>query len=118
MSRIQVSRGTLAQSVHADTGLERSGMDRHVAAPQDHEPPMWKAARKLEAEFGGLFGISGAYGFLRADWEATVISTAVHYEASGTPAEAEAHMREQLRRACVRAGIDPPALAGAPGASL
>ena len=102
------------RAVHAGTGQERSGMDRHVAAPQDHEPPVWRSARILTAEFGGLFAVEGRYGFLRADWADRV--TPVHYEAHGPGAEEE--MRRQLRVACVRAGIDPPALAGAAGAAL
>ena len=58
----------MRMAVHAATGDERGGLDGHAAAPQNYEPPLWRAARILTDEFGGAFDISARFGMLRADW--------------------------------------------------
>ena len=56
----------MRKAVHAGTGREK-GPDGHLAAPQDFEPPLWKAARELTAEFGRRFTVTARLGLLRAD---------------------------------------------------
>jgi hypothetical protein len=85
----------MRKAVHSASGRE-TGEDGHIAAPQDSEPPLWKAARELEAEFGGAFRISARFGFLRADWADVV--TPEHFEA----ADAD-EMRPRLKAALAAA---------------
>jgi hypothetical protein len=89
----------MRKAVHAATGEERGGPDGHLASPIDHEPVLWKAARVLAEEFGGVFSISARFGFLRADW--ANIGTPVHYEA-----DTEEEMRGRLREAVAEAGLE------------
>jgi hypothetical protein len=97
----------LRRAVHAATGDERGGPEGHLAAPADFEPPLWRAARELRAEFGGVFEVGARFGVLRADWADRPHGVAVpHYTAEGIGAEAA--MRAKLRRALIAAGIDPP----------
>lgn len=97
----------LRRAVHAATGMERGGPEGHLAAPVDFEPPLWRAARELGAEFGGDFEISARFGVLRADWADRPRGvTAPHYTAAGMRAQEE--MRATLRRALIAAGMDPP----------
>lgn len=98
------------RAVHADTGLEIGDLDRHAAAPQNFEPPLWKSARILSAEFGGRFDISARFNFLRADWAGAGV--AQHYEA-----DTEDEMRVILRSAFKSAGLPLPELAAAKGVS-
>ena len=87
----------LRKAVHAATGHER-GFDGHLAAPLDYEPPLWKAARELAAEFEGVFTISARFRFLRADWARLPPGVvAGHFEA---PCEEE--MRQKLKAAIAR----------------
>jgi hypothetical protein len=97
----------LRRAVHAATGDERGGPEGHIAAPVDCEPPLWRAARELRAEFRGLFDFSARFAVLRADW-ADLPHTAVapHYTTSGPNALEE--MRGKLRRALIAAGVSPP----------
>jgi hypothetical protein len=90
----------LRKAVHAATGLERGLPEGHLAAPIDFEPPLWKAAREITAETGGLLDISARFGFLRADWKLRPGVVAGHFEA-GT----EQEMRQKLRRALIAAGL-------------
>jgi len=100
------------RAVHAATGDERGAPDGHLVAPVDFEPPLWRAAREIAAEFRGLFTLTARLGVLRADWaDPPLRVTARHYTAEGPGAEAG--MRAQLRRALIAAGIAPPAGAGA-----
>jgi hypothetical protein len=95
------------KAVHADTGYEHGDLDRHNAAPQNYEPPLWKSARILTAEFGGAFEIGARFNFLRADWAGAGV--AEHFEA-----DTEDEMRTKLRNACRSAGLEPPVLATMP----
>jgi hypothetical protein len=92
--------GALRKAVHAATGAE-NGPDGHAAAPVGCEPPLWRAARELEAETGGLFAVSARFGFLRADWaDPPPGAVAGHYTADD-----HAAMRARLRRALISAGM-------------
>jgi hypothetical protein len=73
-------RGEVA--FHARTGL-RQGLGGHVAEAVDLEPPLWKAAREIQAGYGGAFTVTAWLGILRADWStaATGDTTAAHYTA-------------------------------------
>jgi len=87
----QVTGG--ARPVHAGDG-SAFGPDGHRVEPVAAEPPLWKAAREIEARYGGLFTVSARFGFLRADWTARALGpgmVAVHYEAHD-----EDEMRRQL----------------------
>jgi hypothetical protein len=78
------------KAVHAATGLETGGPEGHLAAPVDHEPPLWKAARELAGEYEGAFTLDARFGFLRADWKRVPPGDlAAHFEADG---------KEQMRR--------------------
>lgn len=100
----------LRRAVHAATGDERGGPEGHLVAPVDFEPPLWKAAREITADFRGLFVLSARLGVLRADWADPPRGvTARPYTADGLGADAK--MRAQLRRALIAAGITPPPLA-------
>jgi hypothetical protein len=77
------------KAVHAATGRE-TGPDGHLAAPVDHEPPLWKDARELAAEYGGVFAVTARFGFLRAEWS--------HVRPGALAAHFEADDREQMRR--------------------
>jgi hypothetical protein len=79
-------------------------------APQNYEPPLWRSARILAAEFDGLFEISARFNFLRADW--TGGGVAEHFEA-----DTEDEMRAKLSAAYISAGLQPPALAMVPEAA-
>ena len=60
------------------------GGDGHRIAPVDHEPPLWRAAREITADYHGAFTIDATFGFLRADWSPGVLpegATRAHYEA-------------------------------------
>lgn len=71
------------RAVHAATGRE-AGPDTHLAAPVDHEPPLWKAARELAGEYDGVFTLDARFGFLRADWARVPPGAlAAHFEADG-----------------------------------
>src|ERR1700678_2817482 len=59
---------TLRPAYHEATGSETGAPDGHLALPVEYEPPLWKAARELEEETGGLFALDARSGFLRADW--------------------------------------------------
>jgi hypothetical protein len=75
-------RGGVA--VHALTGSRAGLADGHLAEAVDQEPPLWKAAREIEAEYGGTFTVGAPLGILRADWSKAVVghfATAVHYTA-------------------------------------
>jgi hypothetical protein len=75
-------RGKVA--VHALTGHRADLTDGHLAEAVDQEPPLWKAAREIEAEYGGTFTVGAPLGILRADWSTAVVghfATAVHYTA-------------------------------------
>ena len=89
----------LRKAVHKATGW-KTGPDGHIADPISYEPPLWKAARELEAETGGLFTLSARFGFLRADWANPGHGvTAPHYTADD-----KAAMQVKLRRALIAAG--------------
>jgi hypothetical protein len=91
----------LRKALHAATGAEKGAPDGHIAAPIDYEPPLWEAARELEAETGGLFSVSARFGFLRADWKKLAPGVvAAHYTADD-----KAEMQVKLRRALIRAGL-------------
>jgi hypothetical protein len=99
----------MRKAVHAATGAEK-GDDGHLAAPVDREPPLWKAARELKEETGGLFAFDARFGFLRADWANLRPGVvAVHYTADD-----KAAMRLKLRRALIQAGVgqDTPIMRG------
>jgi hypothetical protein len=86
-------------TVHRGTAL-RDGPDGHNARPVDAEPPLWEAARRITADYGGAFILTAPFGFLRADQAAPAAGparTAVHYEAPN-----EAEMRRQLDEAIAR----------------
>jgi hypothetical protein len=102
----------MRMAVHAATGDERGGLDGHAAAPQNYEPPLWRAARILTDEFGGAFDISARFGMLRADWAGG--GCAEHFEAVGENAEEE--MRARLRAAFISAGREPSAIPEPAGA--
>jgi len=86
-----LKRGDLA--VHARTG-RAAGLDGHPVSPVGTEPPLWKAAREIQADYGRVFTVSARFGFLRADWAGTGTGTPVHYEAPD-----EAGMRARLDEA-------------------
>jgi hypothetical protein len=91
---------SLRKAVHAATGAEKGAPDGHIAAPIDYEPPLWQAARELEAETGGLFTVSARYGFLRADRADLAPGVvAAHFTASD-----KAEMQVKLRRVLIAAG--------------
>lgn len=93
------------KAVHAATGRERAP-DGHLAAPLDYEPPLWKAARELAAEFEGVFTVRARFGFLRADWARLPPGViAGHFEA---PEEKD--MRWKLKAAIAGTWLDtaPP----------
>lgn len=107
----------LRRAVHAATGDERGGPERHIAAPVDCEPPLWAAARVLRDQFRGLFDFDARFGILRADWaDLPCGALAPHYTTSGPNALED--MRGKLRRALVAAGIAPPPLRVAEDATL
>lgn len=97
----------MRKAVHEATGDEQGDLDRHNAAPQNYEPPLWRSARILTAEFGGALEISARFNFLRADWAAGGV--AEHFEA-----DTEDEMRAKLRAAYVSAGLELPGLATVP----
>jgi hypothetical protein len=67
--------------VHS-SNRKRLHPDGHVVAAVSSEPPLWKDARELEAEFCGVFKIVARFGVLRADWAEPCLSgLAEHYEA-------------------------------------
>ena len=100
----------LSRDVHAATGDERGGPERHIVAKVDCEPPLWRAARELRAQFRGLFDFDARFGVLRADWADLPRGvTLPHYTTSGPNALEE--MRGRLRRALIAAGINPPSRA-------
>ena len=87
----------LGNAAHTATGSETGPPDGHLAAPMDYEPPIWKAAREIAAEYGGAFTLDARFGFLRADWSPLAIGpgvTAAHYTAPD-----EADMLRQLDQA-------------------
>jgi len=86
-----ITRG--GRPVHARTGRE-SDLDGHRASPVGTEPPLWKAAREIQADYGRVFTVSARFGVLRADWAGTGTGTPVHYEAPD-----EAGMRARLDEA-------------------
>jgi hypothetical protein len=97
----------LSRDVHAATGDERGGPERHIVAKVDFEPPLWAAARVLRAQFRGLFDFDARFGVLRADWADLPRGvTLPHYTTSGPGALEE--MRGKLRRALIARGIRPP----------
>jgi len=81
------------RAVHARTGRQ-AGADGHPASPVGTEPPLWKAAREIAADYGRLFTVDARFGILRADWAAECPGTPVHYEAAD-----EAGMRARLDEA-------------------
>lgn len=98
-------------SVHAET-LRRTGPDGHQASAVAGEPPLWKAAREIEADYGGAFTVTAKFGILRADWSpgAGAGAAAGHFEAGGPetdPGAAGADLRRRLDEAvreALRAG--------------
>lgn len=91
--RAVLSGGT---AVHAAT-FSRTGPDGHAADVTDREPPLWQAARRIEADYGGAFTVTARFGILRADWTTEAIGrgvTAAHYEARD-----EESLRRQLGEA-------------------
>jgi len=98
------------KAVHAATGFEQGGLDKHNAAPQNYEPPLWRSARILTAEFDGVFDISARFNMLRADWAGGGV--AEHFIA-----DSEEELRGKLTAAFTGAGLRPPALAEAPEAA-
>ena len=79
------------RAVHAATGREQ-GPDTHLAAPIGYEPPLWKDARELAAEYGGVFVIGARFDFLHAEWARVPPGAVVpHYEADD-----KAGMRHRL----------------------
>jgi hypothetical protein len=86
--------------VHATT-FTRSGLDGHTAHAVGEEPPWWKAARRIAADYGGTFTVTAALRILRADWVTGPGVTAVHYTASGggDVHAAEEDLRRQLDEA-------------------
>lgn len=77
-------------AVHAATLARAGSPDGHDAMAVSEEPPLWKAAREIEADYGGAFTVSARFGFLRADWAA--------WSGKGTPAHYEAPGEDGLRR--------------------
>lgn len=109
------------KAVHADTGQEGGRPDGHLAAPISYEPPLWRAARVLGAEFPE-FHLDAWLGILRADWaNLPVAAVAAHFTVPGTDAEAaeaEQQMRRKLKAALAAVqpeGTDMPELAAVPG---
>ena len=101
---------TLRPAYHAATGSETGAPDGHLVAPVDYEPTLWKWARELKAETGGLFTFDARFGFLRADWaNPDPRRVASHYTADD-----KAAMRLKLRRALIQAGLgqDTPIMRG------
>jgi hypothetical protein len=97
----------LSRDVHAATGDERGGPERHLVAKVDFEPPLWRAVRELRGQYRGLFDFDARFGVLRADWSDLPRGvTLPHYTTSGENALEE--MRCKLGNALVRAGITPP----------
>lgn len=90
---ISGSEPEISKAVHAATGLEL-GADGHLVAPIDHEPPLWKAAREIQADYAGTFEVDAKFGFLRADWVVSGGGTPVHFEA-----RTEQEMRARLAEA-------------------
>jgi hypothetical protein len=86
-----ITRG--GRPVHARTGSE-CGPDGHRASPVGTEPPLWKAAREITADYGRMFTVRADHGFLRADYAVPGAGTAVHYEAPN-----EQEMRDRLDEA-------------------
>jgi hypothetical protein len=78
----------LGRTVHAATG-RALGPDGHVADPVDREPPLWRAAREIAADYGGAFDVDANFGTLHAYWSQAVTGpgmTPFHY---GAPDETE-----------------------------
>lgn len=82
--RAAYSGGT---SVHAET-LRRTGPDGHQASAVAGEPPLWRAAREIGADYGGAFAVSAKFGILRAGWA----------QPGAPPGHFEADDEEGLRR--------------------
>lgn len=80
--------------VHARTGHAAGAPDGHPASPAVTEPPLWRAAREIAADYDGTFTLTARFGFLRADWASPGTGTPVHYEAPD-----EAGMRLRLDEA-------------------
>jgi len=93
--RVTISGGDpeISRAIHAATGREL-GADGHLVAPIDHEPPLWKAAREIAADYAGTFEVDAKFGFLRADWVVGGGGTPVHFEA-----RTEKEMRARLAEA-------------------
>jgi hypothetical protein len=77
-------------AVHAATRSRSGALDGHPASPVDQEPPLWKAAREIEADYKGVFTLTARFGFLRADWAAS--------RCTGTPGHFEASTEQDMRR--------------------
>lgn len=91
---------TAGKAVHAARGNPLGYPDGHRAAPVDREPELWRAARRIAADYGGMFTLTARFGILRADWQpGKTLSpgTPAHYTAPG-----EAAMRYQLNAAVMR----------------
>lgn len=90
-------------AVHAAT-LNRSGDDGHAAGATATEPPLWRAARQVAADYGGAFKVEAAYGNLRATWTWEALSalgeqgTSVRYTARDS-SDPEGDLRRQLDEA-------------------
>jgi len=104
----QLAAASGGTAVHAASGL-RLGDYGHPVDPVDREPELWRAAREIAADYGGMFTLDARFGFLRADWsEAPAVPGAVaaHYEADG-----KTEMRRQLDAAVAVALREQPAQA-------
>lgn len=89
--------------VHAGT-LSQTGPDGHAAGAVASEPPLWRAARQVAADYGGAFAVEAAFGNLRATWTREALTalgergTSVRYTARSRE-DPEGDLRRQLDEA-------------------
>lgn len=90
-------------AVHAAT-LSQTGPDGHAAGAVASEPPLWRAARQIAADYRGAFTVEASYGNLRATWTREALralgerGTSVRYTARNSR-DPEADLRRQLDEA-------------------
>ncbi|MGH3250795.1 MAG: hypothetical protein ACRDOI_31955 [Trebonia sp.] len=98
--QVTAASGPDLPAVHTATGLVHGEPEGHLAEPVDREPPLWKAARQITADYRGSFTVDARFGFLRAEWaqpSGPRVTVTAHYEA-----DSEQEMRRLLDGAVAR----------------
>ncbi len=93
--------------VHAETRSRTGPPDGHPADPVGEEPPLWKAAREIAADYRGAFEVDARFGVLHARWSLRALGpgiTAAYYRA-----DTGQDMRRQLDDAVAGTRWERPA---------